>query len=186
VTSSIPWVLERRTDKPPRTTNDFLAFPPAKDPNVLIRKHRADRREIEQWRKWAKGQPEALGWNTSPGAVEVEYYSLRKRGGRIDCKAPLVLGEAMLDGLVEAKFLTDDRSEIVRREILAGPLYLGYYGIRLVIREIEGVTLDMDVQRPTGRTRPTTRTKARTRTVHTPAGGITLSGTPLVDGSVGN
>jgi hypothetical protein len=115
VVTSIPWVLERQTDKPPRTTNDFLAFPPVNEKNVksvkaLIGKHRADRREIEQWRKWAKEQPDALGWTTSPGVVEVTYYSLRKRGGRIDCKAPLVLGEAMLDGLVEAKFLPDDRS----------------------------------------------------------------------------
>lgn len=176
----IPWVLERKTDTPPQTTNQFLSFP-QKDPRAAQRKKARDHKIVKEWRKWASEQPEALGWNTSPGVVEVEYWSLRKRGGRIDCKAPLVLGEAMLDGLVDARFLPDDRSEIVRREHLCGPLVVGYYGIRLVICQVEGVTLDMDVPRPVGRTRPARG--ARTRSVHTPAGGVTLSGTPLVDGN---
>jgi hypothetical protein len=182
VTSSIPWKLERRTDGPPPTTNGFLSFP--SEEKAARRKKAMDHRTVSEWRKWASEQPKILGWDTSPGVVEVEYWSLRRRAGRIDCKAPLLIGEAMLDGLVDAKFLPDDQYKIVRREILCGPLVVGYYGVRLVIREVEGVTLDMDVPRPTGRTRPTV--KARTRTVHTPAGGVTLSGIPLVDGTAGD
>lgn len=176
---SIPYVLERRTDKPPPTTNQFLSFP--SEPRAATRKKAMDHRTVAEWREWASWQPEALGWDTVPGVVEIEYWSLRKRAGRIDCKAPLLIGEAMVDGLVDAKFLPDDQYKIVRREILCGPLVIGYYGVRLVIREVEGVTLDVDVPRPAGRTRPARG--PRTRTVHTPAGGVTLSGDPLVDGN---
>lgn len=177
---SVEWKLERRTDEPPTTTNKFLSFP-QKDPRAAIRKKHMDHKITKEWREWASGQPTALGWDTVPGVVEVEYWSLRVRAGVIDCGAPYLLGKAMLDGLVDAKFLPDDQYKIVRREILCGPLVIGYYGVRLVIREIEGVTLDMDVPRPAGRTRPGRDT--RTKTVHTPAGGVTLSGSPLVDGN---
>lgn len=182
MTSSIPWVLERRTDGPPPTTNGFLSLP--QNPKDAARKKAMDHRTVKEWRKWAAGQPEILGWDTSPGAVEIEYWSLRRRAGRIDCKAPLLIGEAMLDGLVDAQFLADDQYKIVQREILCGPLVVGYYGVRLVIREVEGVTLDLDVPRGPGRTRVPRGT--RTRTVHTPATGVTLTGDPLVLGSAGD
>lgn len=178
---TIPFVLERRTDGPPQTTNDFLRLP--QEPRAAMRKLRKDHATVAEWRKWASWQPDVLGWVRVAGPVEVEIYALRKRGGRIDCGAPYLLAKAMIDGLTDAEFLPGDHSEVVRKEINAGPLVLGYYGIRLVIREIEGITLDMDVPRSTGRTRPG---GGRTRTVHSSAGGITLSGgSPLVDGNVG-
>lgn len=163
---SIPWVLERRTDDPPPTTNQFLSFP-QKDPRAAIRKKAMDHKIVKEWREWASWQPKALGWGTVPGVVEIEYWSLRARPGRIDTSAPYLVGKAMVDGLVDSGFLSDDQYKIVAREHLCGPLVVGYYGVRLVIREVEGVTLDLDVPRPADRTRPAARAKTRTRTVPT-------------------
>jgi hypothetical protein len=181
VVTAIPWILERRTEDPPPTTNNFLSLP-QKDPRAALRKKARDHKIIKEWRGWASEQPEALGWQTCPGVVEIEYWSLRQRAGRIDTSAPYLIGKAMVDGLVDAKFLADDQYKIVVREHLCGPVVVGYYGVRLVIREVEGVTLDLDVPRPVGRTRPS-RSTSKSKTVRTPAGGITLTGgIPLVDG----
>jgi hypothetical protein len=174
-------LLERRTDTPPQTTNDFLRIP--QDPRKAARKLHKDHATVADWREWASWQPAALGWDAIPGVVEIDYWSLRIRAGRIDTSAPYLLGKAMVDGLVDARYLTDDQYKIVQVEHLRGPLVVGYYGIRLVIREVEGVVLPVDVKRPAAR-RP--RLPRATRAVHTPVAGITLTGSPLIDGDPTN
>jgi hypothetical protein len=157
---TVPWVLERRTDGPPQTTNDFLRSP--QEAKAAARKHHKDHATVAEWREWAGWQPKALGWDTVPGVVEIEHWSLRVRAWRIDTGAHYLLGKALVDGLVDAKFLSDDEYRFVAEERLKGPLVVGYYGIRLVIREIEGVTLPLQVARPAGRVRTATR---RTRKI---------------------
>jgi hypothetical protein len=147
------WTLERRTDGPPLRTNQILSTASPKMRNYA-------RGEIKRWRKWAAEEAERLGWERHDGPVTVTYQYLRAKGtGRIDCKAPFLLGTAMLDGLVDAQVLPDDSDGVVRSERCIPHTVEGQWGIRLVMRELQ-------VADPV----------RSTVDVRTPAAGITLTG----------
>jgi hypothetical protein len=132
------WILERRVETAPLTTNRYLKDP--HNPRGLWGKKQKDHRTIAEWRGWAAGEYADRLWKPAIGPVEIDVQACRTgRRGRetIDVEAAFILAKALKDGLTDAKMWPDDDDQTVRAMHLLPHIVTGWYGIRLTIREVE-------------------------------------------------
>jgi hypothetical protein len=117
--------LERVTEHPPLTLN-------------IARQNGewAARRELQQWRAWAK--EEAKGVEPILGPVTVTVVHLRPtRASMPDVGAPMLAAKAVIDGIVEARVLPSDGPDVVTRLTFETPEVVGHHGLRVIVRVIE-------------------------------------------------
>ncbi|HEY6798143.1 MAG TPA: hypothetical protein VI248_25985 [Kineosporiaceae bacterium] len=117
--------LERQTAKPPLTLNVGRQ-----------RGEWARRKELAEWRKWAKEYAEGI--DPIAGPVAVTAVHLRKTHASMpDVGAPILAVKAVIDGLVDAHVLPGDGPDIVQSLLFEQPLIVGYHGLRVIVRPIE-------------------------------------------------
>jgi hypothetical protein len=94
------------------------------------------RKELADWRAWAKA--EAAGLAPIAGPVAVTVHHLRKsRASLPDVGAPILAVKAVIDGLVDAGVLPGDGPDVVRSLTFEAPEVVGWHGLRVVVRPIE-------------------------------------------------
>jgi hypothetical protein len=103
----------------------------AKQSNAMF----AIRREVADWREWARDAAEGVAPLTPPVAVTVTH--LRKNRASIpDTGAPILAVKAVIDGLVDAGVLPDDGPEFVVELLFLAPIIVGWQGLRVTLAEV--------------------------------------------------
>jgi hypothetical protein len=114
-----PWVLERQ--RMPLTLNV------AKQSTQMWKM----RKELMDWRAWAHSEATARGIVIpEPVEVYVEHYR-PNRAGWPDTGAPILAVKAIIDGMVDADALPDDKSDTVRWLHFGPPTVVGYHALKV-------------------------------------------------------
>lgn len=126
----------------PKTFNSLRVTPQygPRGARVMQAGARAIVDEIADWKAWAATEENARAVPIDgPVTVVVEELRLDRRW-LPDTGAPYIAAKAMLDGLVQAKYLPGDGPDIVTELRFKAPLIVGVYGLRLTITSVPGGT----------------------------------------------